>query len=207
MQRNEWTGRRFGRLLVLKRAPSKNGCTRWKVRCDCGTVKIVFATALNGDTLSCGCLGRERTKQRSTKHGLSSHPLYHVYNGMMDRCYNANNPAFKNYGARGIGVCREWRGKPQAFIRWIEANGYAQGLDLDRKNNDKGYSPSNCHFVTRKQSNRNYRRNVLVTAWGVTKCVADWVTDPRCSVSRQGLRKRLAAGWPPERAISSPSFR
>jgi hypothetical protein len=82
--------------------------------------------------------------------------LYAVLLGMRGRCNNPNNKAYPNYGGRGIKVCQEWS-NPAKFISWAKANGYEPGLTIERKNNDKGYSPSNCRFATRTDQNRNKR--------------------------------------------------
>jgi hypothetical protein len=73
------------------------------------------------------------------------------------RCANPNCPGYINYGGRGIVVCKEWEDDYSAFRDWAIANGYSEGLQIDRKNNNKGYSPENCRFVTRSQNNKNRR--------------------------------------------------
>lgn len=96
-------------------------------------------------------------KYNNYKHGLRHHPLYQIWAGIKQRCYNKNSQYHHNYGGRGIAVCPEWVNAPKAFIEWCEANGYKNGLDIDRVNNDLGYSPENCRFVSRKVNNRNSR--------------------------------------------------
>lgn len=101
---------------------------------------------------SCGC----------TKHSASYSKLYAVWTAMKQRCYNKNNKRYKDYGGRGIVVCDEW-GLFSNFKKWAESNGYKEGLQIDRKNNDKGYYPRNCHFVTNAENNRN--KTVTVLNW------------------------------------------
>jgi len=87
-------------------------------------------------------------KGKSKKHGLSYHPLYPIWNAMKQRCTNPNNAGYKYYGERGISVCKRW-GSVKNFIDDMSATHWI-GADLDRINNNKGYSPNNCRWTTRK---------------------------------------------------------
>ena len=103
----------------------------------------------------------EKAKEHATNqvnHGLSSHALYQVWNEIRQRTTNKNNKDYAEYASRGIGLCAAWSETPAAFIEWALDNGWAKGLQCDRINNDKGYSPSNCRWVTPKE-NANNRRN------------------------------------------------
>ena len=82
--------------------------------------------------------------------------------GMMERCTNPNCVGYKRYGARGITVCQEWIDSPQAFVDWALANGFSPELQIDRIDNDKGYSPDNCRWVTARENIRN-RSNSVIT--------------------------------------------
>lgn len=95
------------------------------------------------------------------KHGLIHHPLYFVWKAMNQRCSNPKAKPFPYYGGRGIAVCFLWRKQFLPFYKWAIANGWAKGLMLERKNNNSGYSPSNCTFTTRLLQNRNRRCNKL----------------------------------------------
>ena len=85
--------------------------------------------------------------------------LYGVWRSMRNRCTNPNNKDFSDYGARGISVRSEWQNF-STFHAWALANGYAEGLTLDRTNNDEGYEPANCRWVTRKEQAQNRRRRL-----------------------------------------------
>jgi hypothetical protein len=99
--------------------------------------------------------------RHSVIHGFSNHPISHVYESMMYRCYKDWCHNYKNYGARGIRVCSEWRKDRTKFFKWAFSTGYARGLFLDRIDNDGHYSPENCRWVTPLKSARNRRSTKL----------------------------------------------
>lgn len=88
---------------------------------------------------------------------VTDSPLYLTYTSMMTRCYNPKHKAYSRYGGRGIKVCREWTGTDGIynFLEWASYAGWEKGLTLDRIDNDKGYSPNNCRFTTRKEQIKN----------------------------------------------------
>lgn len=101
---------------------------------------------------SSSCAGKVGPKT----HGESRSRLYATWSNMKSRCKGtAGKLAKKYYFDRGIKVCDEWARDFRAFRRWALANGYKQNLELDRRENDKGYFPENCQWVTRKQQRQN----------------------------------------------------
>lgn len=114
---------------------------------------------------SCGCAKGKLSGSFHTKHGHSKRGkitrLYRIFNGMRQRCGNKNSAIFEHYGGRGITVCNEWKNDFIAFKNWAVQNGYQDHLQLDRKNNNLGYSPNNCRFVTSAINNRNKRTTKL----------------------------------------------
>jgi len=106
----------FGRLTVIGEgepyiSPSgKSQAPRWICQCECGnTVEVISANLRRRHTQSCGCLRKERLGKVKATHGLSKHPLYNIWGCMNNRCNNSNNKDYKDYGAKGITVCPEWR--------------------------------------------------------------------------------------------------
>lgn len=87
------------------------------------------------------------------------HPLYSTWLGIKSRCYNPNDSHYRWYGAKGVKICDEWLNDFQAFYDWAIANGWEKGLTIDRKDNNKSYSPCNCQFITKSQNSlkRNYQ--------------------------------------------------
>jgi hypothetical protein len=100
-------------------------------------------------------------------------PLYMVWCNMIRRCYRPRGHEEKYYYGRGIAVCDEWHDSA-VFMRWALLNGYKKGLDIDRIENSKGYSPDNCRFIPHIKNMANMRRNVYLTIDGDRQCLAEW---------------------------------
>ena len=205
---DDLTGQRFGRLAVVGRAPNdSHGRTKWKCVCDCGEITTPMAYHLKrGTTQSCGCLSREISIAKNTKHGKSSSKLYSVWADMKDRCENKNNPAFENYGGRGVAVCDEWR-EFKPFLEWALANGYEESAErgkctLDREDNDGNYEPSNCRWITMKAQGNNRRNNHMVTYNGETNTLAQWAE--LLGMSASTLYTRVSRGWDLNDAFTRP---
>lgn len=123
------------------------------------------------------------------KVGFTLHKkLYWIYYAMLDRCYNIKSPRYKDYGARGIKVCNEWKNDNKVFFAWALANGYKEGLTLDRLDNDKGYSPNNCAWVTNKENCNHNRRTHFLTYQGKTQSLKKWSEETGINYST--LRNR-----------------
>lgn len=193
------TGRRFGRLLILSKIGHKGKGILWLAKCDCGnTHEVTSNQVLSGSCKSCGCLRKEKI----TKHSLSHTKLYDIWISMRDRCNNPNSQNYKHYGERGIKVCSKWQENFMDFYTWAMENNYKEGLSLDRKDNNKGYTPSNCRWVTQKVQNNNTSRNCLLTYEGVTRTITEWAEALNIPVSR--IRRRVKSGWSTEQALFTP---
>lgn len=195
------TGQRFGRLVVIERADnSADGRARWLCRCDCGQSKTVLGEHLKkGRTKSCGCAKSESSSKRFKKHGGRNSKLYRIWSNMKDRCNNPDCKVYSDYGGRGIKVCKEWIDDFSAFQKWALANGYKEGLTIDRKNNDKGYSPDNCRWTDRKIQGNNKRNCRYITYKGQRKTVAEW--SDITGIPHDTLLYRLNHGWETERIL------
>ncbi|THD35699.1 MAG: hypothetical protein E7773_10150 [Sphingomonas sp.] len=91
----------------------------------------------------------------------TKHRTYTILKGMKQRCSDPNHRSYHRYGGRGIQVCDEWRKDFRAFQSWAINNGYADDLTIDRIDNDKGYSPENCQWVSQRAQSHNRHDNVL----------------------------------------------
>lgn len=165
----DYTGYEYSYLTVLRKADAKS---RWIVRCECGAEKEVdihdvLKREKQGKPVSCGCMRRKLISEANTHHGMSKHPAFAVWRSMLARCMNPMHRAWKNYGWRGITVCERWQKSFEQF--WIDMGPtYEAGLDLDRIDNEKGYSPDNCRWVSRTVNNRNKRGARRVELNGTT---------------------------------------
>lgn len=133
---------------------------------------------------------------------MKEHRLRPVWRGMKNRCYNSKAPKYKYYGGRGITVCAEWKDNFQAFYEWSLANGYEEGLTLDRENVDGNYEPSNCRWVTVNVQNGNKRNNRLLEYQGVTKSIPEWsaITGIPTTIIYGRIHYH---GWTVERALTT----
>lgn len=141
-------GKTFGRLNVVGPHRRRGGVTYWRCECSCGLEGWVSVAPLrSGNTKSCGCLNEEQRRERKTTHGCSQTRLYKTWKRMRVRCNNPNNKDYYRYGGRGIGLCEEWDDF-ENFQGWALANGYQEGLSIDRVDNDGDYEPGNCCWVS-----------------------------------------------------------
>lgn len=162
---NDLTGKKFGRLSVLKRAGTNSSKKPlWECECDCGIVKsIVGAALVNGTTQSCGCLRKELLSQRSKTHGLSKTRIFDIWYAMKRRCHDENQDNYQYYGGRGIKVCDRWQDflhfkddMYESYLKHVEEFGESQ-TTLDRVNPDKDYTPENTRWANYTTQNRNTR--------------------------------------------------
>jgi hypothetical protein len=105
--------------------------------------------------------------------------LYKVWINIKQRCYNPKHNSFKNYGGRGITLCDEWRTDFSAFEKWSLEHGYDENAPkfrctIDRIDNNKGYFPENCQWVTIGRNQNNKRSCLMYTHNGKTQSLADW---------------------------------
>lgn len=196
--RNDLTGQRFGRFVVLGFSPTTipGKDTRWECQCDCGNKKTVTRSALKyGYTKSCGCMRRElrQNSRHKNKH------LYQVWQDMKQRCQNPNNSYYHRYGARGISVCKEWSEEYEPFYRWAIEHGYKQGLQIDRIENDGDYSPENCRWATPKENSNNTSRNRRINLNGESRTRAEWAEITNIPVTT--IRSRQERGLTAEEIL------
>lgn len=133
-------------------------------------------------------------------HGKRNTRLYRIWANMKTRCYNQKDPHYKNWGARGIRVCDEWREDFSAFYSWAMSNGYAEDLSIDRIDNDKGYSPENCRWATSEEQKENKQSPVRKISYGgETLTISEWTS--RLGLGKETIRERLKKGWTEEEAL------
>lgn len=214
---NNMIGKKFGKLKVIslhhtKQKYSKNKGVKvkdgfayyYECECECGNVCVVEKYKLkSGHTKSCGCLKKEKISNLNYKHGMEKSRLYHIWQGVKRRCLNSNEIGYKDYGAKGITICDEWKNNSSIFIEWALNNGYNDSLTIDRIDNTKGYNPENCRWSTPAQQARNTKTNHLITYNNKTYCIAEWAEI--LGFSYNTLYNRINKyKWTIEKAFTTP---
>lgn len=190
MKVKDISNQRYGRLVAIRRADSKNGKTRWECQCDCGNTCVIHLSSLTGGrTKSCGCVHKETARQngkKGTTHGMTGSRIWRIWQGMKRRC--RDNPHYET-----VSVCEEWQSF-EGFYEWAMANGYADTLTIDRIDNDGNYEPSNCRWATYKQQENNRRNTMFITIDGQKKPVSEWAA--LSGIASGTLKQRVKNNWP-----------
>lgn len=173
-KRKNWVGIRVGLLVITKRACKKKyGEKMWHTRCVCGKHTVVAVNNLNAalrrietdprTIRACGDPAhRSGRAHRQFIHGGNHvhRREYHTWLGMNQRCRNPKNPAYPNYGGRGITVCARWTEKGTGFLNFFADLGpRPEGMSLDRENVMGNYEPGNCRWADQETQNANRRCN------------------------------------------------
>lgn len=194
-------GQVFGQLTALRSVDE----LRWEFLCQCGNKKPISKhSVLKGFTRSCGCLRKASLSKIATTHGMSTTPEYRIWAAMIRRCHSEQDKAYPNYGGRGITVCDEWR---KSFARFINDVGKRlnPSLSIHRIDNDLGYSPANCKWVTSHEQalfKRNTKRHEFN---GQNLTLREW--SELLKLPANMLYQRInKLGWSYERAFSTPNI-
>lgn len=208
------TGARFGKLMVIKHLglftklkpyqKPLNKRAMVEAKCDCGTIVKAWAFRLIlGSKTHCGCAPKYVFTKRKKKAPIKLHPLFGVYAGMMNRCYNKKGKYYYTWGGRGIRVCKKWKGYPKCFYQWGLKNGWKKGLVFDRRDPNKNYTPSNCRFISKRESSQNLRRVYFIEYNGERKTIMDWAIEIK--MAYRTLKGRLIdRKWAIEKALLTP---
>jgi hypothetical protein len=187
------TNNKYGLLTVLGYV----GEGKWHCICECKEEKIVKTARLTtGHVKSCGCL----TKTNAVKHNAIKTKEYMTWTNIKARCNNPNNTAYKNYGARGIVICKEWLNSFENFFK--DMGECPIGFSIERIDNDKGYTKDNCIWASPKIQAMNRRSNFIVTYKGKEKPLKQWCDDLNLNYKKVFARIRQL-GWTVDKALSS----
>lgn len=203
--KHDYTGQRFGRLVVQGRAGDDGyGHATWRSICDCGGEKVCVGAALrSGRTQSCGCLlteSRSRNGVANRTHGLTHTPIWRMWQSMLRRCNDPNDKDYPNYGGRGIAVCQAWQESFESFL--ADMGPRPAGFQIERQDNDGGYEPGNCVWADVFTQANNRRTNRRFTHNGRDLTVSQWAREAGLEVGT--VFRRLERGWAFERSISEP---
>lgn len=197
------TGLKFGKLMVVEYC----GNSKWRCLCDCGKETIIRSDHLRyKDTRSCGCL-KNKIKHGHCRKGTIS-KAYMIWGSMVQRCNNPKYKYFKDYGGRGITVCKRWNPKRGGSFKnfFADIGEIPEGKSLDRIDNNKlinGYSPENCKLSTMKEQSRNKRNNIMIPYKGEDICLKDY-----CKIKNLNyptIQRRINKyGWSIGKALTTP---
>jgi hypothetical protein len=158
MKPRDLHGRVFGNWTVIARAGSDSGRNAlWVCRCVCGSIRnVVGYTLTSGTSSGCGCIKKALGHTSAGKTSAE----YMAWRQMRRRCTNRNATGYKDYGGRGITVCKEW----DTFEGFFSDMGPRPSLlhSIDRIDNNGPYTPMNCRWSTKKEQSNNTRSNHLV---------------------------------------------
>ena len=183
-------GDKYNKLTAIKFSHrDKNKKQHWLFKCDCGIEKVICVGSVkNGQTKSCGCI---------FYHGMYGTKTYSSWFSMKSRCLNPNATGYKNYGGRGIVICKRWL-KFENFYQ--DMGNRPEDKTLDRKNNNGNYNKSNCRWSSRIEQENNKTSNHLLTYQGKTKTIADWARE--LDIRYLTLWFRIRNGWSIEKAFN-----
>jgi len=192
------TGQQFGRLTAIAFGGIYRMSATWYCRCDCGRYRAARSDHLiQGRTTSCGCFQREGASVRNRTHGFCRRGAfraeYNIWYDMMFRCRSNDL-----YTGRGITVCERWL-SVEHFIADMGRRPTSKHT-IERIDNEQGYFPENCKWATRKEQQRNTRRNHLITHQGKTQCIVAWAEE--LGINQSTIRSRFRLGWSTERALT-----
>lgn len=206
-------GDKFHHLTVIRRDNVTDGHRHYPFICECvcgKRVRVLGHALAKGVRKSCGCKTKDymraagHRRRGKTRPGTwkgdirrADNPIYGIWLGMRQRCYNLKSKSFPRYGGRGITISEDWQNF-ELFDRDMRPS-YKEGLTIERIDNDRGYSKENCKWVTWGEQARNTRKtikygnaiisSVSVKIGGSPKLISDRVSK---------------LGWTLERALATP---
>jgi hypothetical protein len=195
-------GQKFGYLTVVKELekkilPSGQTNRNFLMKCVCGKEKEIRLLHFSkGRIESCGCISGHE------KHGGGGTRLHNVWRSMKERCKTSYFQS-KYYADKRITLYDGWR-RFVVFKKWALANGFKDGLQLDRENNNKGYHPDNCRFITPKGNANNRDVTFFVTINNIRMPFTEALDKYGLQNHSDAIRTRVKRGWEAKEAFETP---
>lgn len=205
-------GKKYGMLTAIDKTYPLGGKTSFIMKCDCGKIKTIrTGDILSGRTKSCGCYRRhfyeEKQNNPNYRHGFGSsyNPFYRVFLGIRQRCENANNNSFIDYGCRGISC--EWISfvsfKNDMYESYLEHSKSHNGdTTIERIDNEGNYCKDNCKWITKGEQSLNKRSSRILKIFGEEKTLSQW--SDKYGVGTTVISRRIEHGWELEDAVKLP---
>lgn len=146
----------------------------------------------------CGCLNHNDA--RNGKHNK----LYDIHQAIKQRCLNKNQKHYNRYGGRGIKICDEWVDYLN-FKSWALNNGYKEGYDIDRIDNNGNYEPDNCRFITRKENCNNRENTVKIEYKNKIYTISSLANE--FGIARNIIVKRYYRGKRGDDLVAPPKYK
>lgn len=199
-------GKKYGRVTALMAVGvNRSRGMVWLCRCDCGKDFNGTGSEIRyGRITSCPTCAAKNKLDGVTTHGLTKHPIYHIWLAIKRRCENPRAKGFDNYGGRGIVVCDRWRASFVDFLADM-GNRPTPMYTIERNDTNGNYEPSNCRWATRLEQANNKRNNKKIVIGGVSKNLCEWARH--AGVNESAIRNRLKRGLTGESLITPSAFR
>ncbi len=202
MQDEDFIGKTFGYLTVVKlKSRDKRGST-WVCKCVCGNEVTlqrshIIGTKTRNPNKSCGC--KQKIQEGFT---VSHNKLYKTWKFIQAVCNNAEHPNYHHYGDKGIEMCDEWKNNFNAFLNWALNNGYEEdsNLIINRTNPKGNFDPDNCRWADKyvQASNKGLRKNNK-TGY---QCICEGKSGYRVDTMRMGQRIHIGCYKQLEEAVN-----
>lgn len=199
------SGDRYGNLTVVKelarkRLPSGQINRVFQCKCDCGNIKAIRLVHLSNErTTTCGkCMYSGKREDKEYIRYIRK-----VWKSMKSRV-SPNYVDKHLYFKKGITVCEEWNKSFNSFYKWAKENNLKQGLQIDRIDNSKGYSPENCRAATPAQNVNNRDVTFLIKYNGKLIPFMEIIEAKGLYLHRGAIRTRISRGWDAQIAVDTP---
>ena len=191
------SGKKYGRLIVIRLSHVKSKKTFFVCRCDCGKEAVIYSQKLkSGHTQSCGCLFMETV----TKHGGWGSRLYRIYKSIQSRCGKQEHYYHVVLDKRWDTFAKFRKDMGASYKKHVDKFG-EKNTTINRIDSKKGYSVNNCEWATYKKQNNNLSSNVLVTYRGDTRTISYWYQLFKPEVSHSQFSIRIKRGFSMEKAL------